>query len=490
MRSLYDCTVFCDDPAALAPVGVAVRDQLQAFRAIGPHDRILHQIGNNGGHVFVLRALRQFPGVVTIHDIGLFYLYELETRGIDPMLAQMAFSAPRLASVYGRHWKRLNMKTAANYALFDMQRELLQRSSGVVVHSHFARAKLQAIYGPELTRHVSVIPHFAPPAYMPEQAEARRKLGLPADAFIVTTSGFATRAKRFDWMMEALEAVLKQGLELIWIHAGEERPEEYDVSAQLQNFPLLRERTRITGYIDEEALNAQIAACDLLLNLRFPSVGESSGTLARALAAGRCCVVSDTASYRELPREAVIHLPVFNQVRALVQAVRALHQDRSMLHSFGANARRYAETELSMASVAARYREAIEESQAHTRPRPGLLPRPLPSVPPILVMEGGETLSRESVAETLRDVTGHCRLLLKFRDLAELAASYAARPPLLAELLPEHVKVMDLRVLAPEDAPDNAAEGVPAAAAQEALLGPLAQASGILLQLEIAGSAA
>ncbi|MFC3125999.1 hypothetical protein ACFOD4_13095, partial [Pseudoroseomonas globiformis] len=87
IRRHYDIDAYCDDPGALVPEGVMVRDQRQAFRRIGPESRVLHQIGNNGGHVFVLRALRQFPGLTTIHDIGLFYLYELERPGIDAMLA-------------------------------------------------------------------------------------------------------------------------------------------------------------------------------------------------------------------------------------------------------------------------------------------------------------------------------------------------------------------------------------------------------------------
>nr|WP_235913860.1 glycosyltransferase family 4 protein [Pseudoroseomonas coralli] len=318
---------------------------------------------------------------------------------------------------------------------------------------------------------------------MPERAVARQKLGLPADAFIVATSGFATRAKRFDWMMEALEQVLAEGVELIWIHAGEERPHEYDVSSQLERYPLLRERTRITGYVDEDALNAYISACDLLLNLRFPSVGESSGTLARALAAGRCCVVSDTAAYRELPREAVVHLPVLDQVRSLACAVSALHRDRELLHAFGANARRYAETELNIASVARRYRDVIEESQGRAVARPGLLP-PRAKTNSVLVLDGGADLSPQRLAAALGEVTGSCSLLLKFSSMQEIIASSLGDAPLLARLLPEHVALADVRILAPEDAANSNDPS------QDVLPPELAGRGGILLRLEVAGSAA
>ena len=49
-----------------------------------------------------------------------------------------------------------------------------------------------------------------------------------------------------------------------------------------------------------------LAACDIVLNLRYPTVGENSGTLMRALGLGKAVVVSDVGSFSEFPDE---HLP-------------------------------------------------------------------------------------------------------------------------------------------------------------------------------------
>ncbi|MFC3125942.1 glycosyltransferase family 4 protein, partial [Pseudoroseomonas globiformis] len=425
-----------------------------------------------------LRALRQFPGLTTIHDIGLFYLYELERPGIDAMLAEMERATPRLAPTYGRHWKQLGIKTGANYALFDMQRELLAGSSGVVVHSHFAKAKLSAIYGEAATRHVSVIPHFAPPLNMAGQQEARQKLGLPQDAFIVTTSGFATQAKRFDWLMQALEEILATGTELIWVHAGEERPSEYALSAELRQYPLLRERARFTGYIDEDTLNAQISACDVLVNLRFPSVGESSGSLARAFSAGRCCLVTDTASYRELPRDAVVHLPVLNPVPALVAALTALRSDPELLRGIGENARRFAHGPLSLEVVGRQYRDAIEATAEAAMSRPGLLPRPKPPATlPCLTVDGTAGLNRQAISRLLHGQDGSCQILLRFGSLQDIAHASQRQAPLLRGLLPEHARLVDMRVLS--------------GSGGDTLLPPdIARQCGILLQLDLSGARA
>jgi hypothetical protein len=65
------------------------------------------------------------------------------------------------------------------------------------------------------------------------------------------------------------------------------------------------------------------------VNLRFPSAGESSGSLARGFAAGVCCVVSDTGAYAELPRDAVLHVPLAGAVPALAEALAALAATRT-----------------------------------------------------------------------------------------------------------------------------------------------------------------
>ena len=103
----------------------------------------------------------------------------------------------------------------------------------------------------------------------------------------------------------------EQGHRFRWIHAGEERPTEYPLTQAVRGHPGLAECFEVTGYLTDDKLDRYIAASDIVVNLRFPSVGESSGTLARAFSAGRCCIVSDTAAYAEIPRDVVVHVPVF-----------------------------------------------------------------------------------------------------------------------------------------------------------------------------------
>src|SRR5207253_10861101 len=81
--------------------------------------------------------------------------------------------------------------------LFPLTAHVAQRARGIVVHSRDAAARMrEAAPGVPLV----VIPHHAglPPDSVArvDRAEARRRLKLPQDAFVVGHFGFITRPKQ------------------------------------------------------------------------------------------------------------------------------------------------------------------------------------------------------------------------------------------------------------------------------------------------------
>jgi glycosyltransferase involved in cell wall biosynthesis len=362
IAKLMPCICYSETPLAEAPAGVELRDPQQAFRHLTAASPILHQIGNNRDHVFVLDALRCFGGVTSLHDLSLLYVHELGAANLADLYGQMQQPARALGSTYARHWKQAGLKTAANYLLFDMVGQVLSRSLSVIVHSQYARNKLIAVHGREYESKIAVIPHFAKQMAIASSREARQELGIDPDETLILTSGFATKAKRFDWLVEALGSMRAQGHRFRWIHAGEERPAEYALSAAVKARPGLADCFELTGYLSDDKLDGYIVASDIVVNLRFPSVGESSGTLARAFSAGRCCIVNDTAAYAEIPRDVVVHVPVFDTVGALVRALVPLLDDRALRESFGDRARQYARRFLTIKTVAKSYVEVIASS--------------------------------------------------------------------------------------------------------------------------------
>jgi glycosyltransferase involved in cell wall biosynthesis len=435
----YDCEAACEDWLAEAPPGVAVADPALAHRRAAPGGgRVLHQLGNNPGHGFVLEALRRVPGVTTLHDPGLLHLRQTTGAARDALLAGLRDAPPAFAR-YARGVASEDRWSRADHLLFDMAGEALARSRAVAVHSRFARNRLRALHGAAAAAHVEVIPHLLPPFAVPSREEARARLGIPPDAFLVCTAGFATAAKRFDWLMEALESVPAAH----WVHAGAERPEEFALAATVAERPALRGRARVAGYLSEGALTDHVAAADALVNLRFPSSGESSGSLARGFAAGVCCVVSDTGAYAELPRNAVLHVPLAGAAPFLAEALVALAADPARARAIGEAGRRFALDEMALPAVALRYWALIEAS----RDRP-VAAAPRPAAPPApIALPLGRGLTAGAAARALRDVDGPCRLLLAAPDLETLADLSLERPALLDALLPPWAALRAVRVL-------------------------------------------
>ena len=469
LANLRPCVVYCDDVLATAPAGIEVRDEAQAFRYLDHDPPILHQLGNNGGHVFVLEALRRHRGLVSLHDLSLLYLYELSTPRLEPLLAGMQSQDSALGTVFGRQWKDHRLKTASNYVLFDMVGEVLSLADGVIVHSQFGLNKLRAIYGAKAMSRATVIPHFAPRLKVTSPLEARKQLGLSADELIVLTSGFATRAKRFDWLIEALDTLLERGTSLRWIHAGEERPTEFHMQQAIDKRPRLREASTITGYVSEDDLDAYIAAADLVVNLRFPSVGESSGTLARALSAGRCCIVNDTAAYAEIPREAVVHLPILDTVPALVRAMEALLGDSDLRAMFGERARAYALSALALEGVAKQYSDFIDSMHASKTRRANRTPRqstgkappPRASTPSTVEIDGVGSLQATDLRRRIAGIEGAFEAILWFQSADDVARYSLDRPGFLQGAFGPHVTIEAVRLLARPAGPGHPAPPAP-----------------------------
>src|SRR5439155_3753957 len=98
-------------------------------------------------------------------------------------------------------------------------------------------------------------------------------------------------------------------------------------SARLQDVDLpegvLRE-----PYVPEPRLWSLMAACDAIVGLRSPTMGETSGAAIRALSLGKPLVVSDVGWFSELPDDVALKIPVDDrEIDALAAALELLAVD-------------------------------------------------------------------------------------------------------------------------------------------------------------------
>jgi glycosyltransferase involved in cell wall biosynthesis len=154
----------------------------------------------------------------------------------------------------------------------------------------------------------------------PSSAEARRALGLPQDALLLTAPGLATHAKRLHVAIRAVAAARRTHPSLRIVIAG-------DVDRRLPLEAWAREARVgdalvVTGRLGLPDFERHLCAADLVLALRFPSHGEMSGALVRALGVGRpALVTAGTPAADEFPEGIVVPVDPGPHEEAELQAL-------------------------------------------------------------------------------------------------------------------------------------------------------------------------
>lgn len=333
-----------------SPNGIPVRDPGDFDRRAGSYDAVFYHLGNNPFHAFVYRAALGRPGVVVLHELVLHHLVDHLLLGEDrddirayARVVEQEYGAvgPRLARL-----KALGASTEFERFLFPMSGHVVRASQAAVVHSRSAR---QQIVDSHPGTPVYVIPHHAGRA--PSEVRgltreaARSLLGLPHDAFLVGQFGFITRPKQPAAVLGGFARLLERRPDSHLLVVGEN---QLGVGVdELLRRRGLTGRVRLTGYVDLVRFWLYLGAIDAVVNLRYPSAGEASGTFTRALAAGRAAIVANVASFAEYPDDVCLKVEVDGDQAAQVGAyLIRLAEDAAFRTRLEARAREFAGTEL------------------------------------------------------------------------------------------------------------------------------------------------
>jgi glycosyltransferase involved in cell wall biosynthesis len=222
----------------------------------------------------------------------------------------------------------------------------------VLVHSKVA---LVAINDRMPTLRGYVLPQSYPIADSTSQHGKRRTDMLRLGVF-----GWIEPHKRIDQVLAAIEKIKSRGIALELEICGPAGATMRGLQAQIAAMGL-EGSVHLRGHLDHPALLAAIEATDICINLRDPTMGETSAIVVQALQLGTPVIVSDTGWYSELP-ECVLKVPTGRDaVDALVAHLSRLDADRSGLAALAVATRRYATSELHFGKVITRYVEIISE---------------------------------------------------------------------------------------------------------------------------------
>jgi len=322
-------------------------------RPVADADIAVYHVGNNpDAHGWIVDALRRRPGVVVLHEFVLHHLIAGLTIGRKDAHAYLA-AMEREAGVPGRllGWGVIEGRVPPLWEVrpqeFPLVGEILDRATGVIAHSRYVEtlAREHGYDGP-LWR----IPHPAWP--MHDVVPAPDVSGAP----LVGCFGYLNMNKRIPELLEAFASFRRERPDARLLLAGGVG-ERFDIERRLERLGLTEGVQRL-DYVPEERLWSLMAACDVLVNLRYPTMGETSGSVIRALSLGKALVVSDVGWFAELPEHVVLKVPVDEfEVQTLTAALGFAAEHAGTL---GAAARAYVEREHALDRVAADYAAALE----------------------------------------------------------------------------------------------------------------------------------
>jgi glycosyltransferase involved in cell wall biosynthesis len=373
LAEAFDIVIVVEDGVAPIPIaGVAwihLSDYLAQEDELADLQHI-YQVGNNRDHGYQLPVMQRHPGLTTLHDLSVHHM-------VDTMVGDATLPAYRelVTESYGARGLALAREVRLRRErpiIFHLELDFLamvaSRSRAIMTHSMLGKLRISAAAELPVYR----IPHpyqARAKAYQEDRRaariRARAELGLPADELILLSLGFVTRAKRIDLSLAAFAHILATGRRVRYVIAGAVNPQEFDLWSEICRLGLQNNVT-VTEYVPDARLLDYFAAADVLINLRYPTMGETSGTVTNALGVGCCTIVTAIGSFDEIPDHCVAKVPVAEMTpEGLLRRLLPLIDSPGLRASYEQNALRYARAELSPEQFVERYVEAIDDAFAN-----------------------------------------------------------------------------------------------------------------------------
>lgn len=327
-------------------------------RPVRGADLALYHVGNNPeAHGWIVEALRRRPGVVVLHDFVLHHLVAGLTIGrrdghgyLDAMEREGGVVGRLLG--HGVLDKRIPPLWESRPEEYHLAGEVLALATGLIVHSRYVegRARAAGFEGP--------IWRIAHPAWEHAPVQPAAVDGSP----LIGSFGNLNASKRIPQLLEAFARLRRERPDARLLLVGAVSP-GFDLDRRLQRLGLSEEGITREAYVEEERLWALMAACDVCVNLRSPTMGETSGSVIRQLSLGKPVVVSDVGWFAELPDAVALKVPVgAGETDTLFAALELLARDEGARSAMAAAALELVRREHDLDRAAELYVAALEQA--------------------------------------------------------------------------------------------------------------------------------
>lgn len=358
-----DLILFTDNAEQVDPVlqqQFVVRE-IDSFAGLWKEDVdiCLYQMGNNiTYHEKIYATLLRYPGVVMLHDINLHSFFGelyLARNQFSAYAREMGYAYGVLGLNEARQAHRQNRPYKIyEYPLFE---RTVQASLGVAVHSRYAYDMVNGRLPQTSIAHIPLLQADSA-SQSPSSQAAKAALGFAPDTLLLSSFGYMAASKRIDVALRAFATLSHQFPQLTYALVGA-MIEGYTLRSLITELNL-ENKVRCVGYADESTFQTYMAATDIGINLRYPSLGETSATLFRLMGAAKPTLVSNVDTFVELPDDVCLKIDVDAQEQSQIEtALRTLVVDETRRRQMGLHAHAYIQQECDPATVAGKYMHFI-----------------------------------------------------------------------------------------------------------------------------------
>jgi glycosyltransferase involved in cell wall biosynthesis len=358
-----DVTVFTRETEPKALPGIRIRSVKEddSLEALQDFDCIVYQLGNNTTfHLWMIPLLQRYPGTVHIHDMVMHHIAAWLTWMQDDAEAYIAL----LEKWYGLKGlsHALESLDSGDYLWesdrvtdFPLYEEYAQYAKTIIVHSGFVLQRVR--------KALPDTPSFQVPQLYNIEPRDQNSTTLRK----ICVMGGVDPQKHLDWILDALSAIqdsndLSTPIELNIVGAVDPRCAHLEDTARA----LASDKLSIVfhGRATESRFQEIFLQSDLCIALRFPTMGETSAIVMRALQKGIPTIVNNVGWYAELPDNIVKKLPVHNCAEQLRELLEHFIAQPQAFSDWSSACSHYAKTDLSLDEYGEHYRSICENPLA------------------------------------------------------------------------------------------------------------------------------
>jgi glycosyltransferase involved in cell wall biosynthesis len=354
-----------------------------------PYDLPVYQVGNSHLHRFIWAYLFRYPGLAVLHDGR---LHHARAEALVPHArtkdyrAEFAWNHPDVPPE-AAEFAALGLDGILYYQ-WPMLRGVVESARLVAAHSPGVVSMIAQQWPGRPLEHIAL---GEGPANLDVPAAShafRAAHNIPADAIVFGVHGGLTAEKRARDVVAAFAAIRSSvpGAHLLLVGAADPW---LDLEDQITSLGLTEAVSRVV-VADDETFDRSIAACDVTLNLRWPTALETSGPWVRSLAMGRATVIIDAAHQAHVPsldprtwrlqapprdlepgadgRAVTVAIDLRQLSSSLALAMGRLGGDAALRTAIGREARRWWEREHTVERMTQDYERAIARAVHEPEP--------------------------------------------------------------------------------------------------------------------------